>query len=156
MNTITNTPVVLPQSQTPNFKSKNIPTLVSVTQGPDYETRVYETDATSGKKWGVGLASAFIPGVGQAINGEWGKGIGFFLGGIGLPLLVGIAGGFTSVAGGGAKKSLAGLYIAGLAANLGLRIWSIVDAVKNAKSEVTQIVPRNNTSKPQSSINVIG
>ena len=56
-----------------------------------------------------------MPGLGQAVNGQWGKGLGFFFG--------------TGLA--GAAAMLAGPV--GLAAYAGVGIWSIVDAVKNAK-----------------------
>ena len=56
-----------------------------------------------------------MPGLGQAVNGQWGKGLAFFFG--------------TGVA--GAAAMFAGPV--GLAAYAGVGIWSIVDAVKNAK-----------------------
>lgn len=74
-------------------------------------------EAGSGKKWGVGIASAVIPGLGQAINGEWGKAAGFFFGGIAASVVA------------ATTAPLIGL------AGLGLGIWSIVDAVKSAKAE---------------------
>lgn len=73
-------------------------------------------EASTAKKWGVGIASAFLPGLGQAINGQWGKGLGFFLGS-------------------GATAALTVAFPpAGLIAAAGVGIWSIVDAVKNAKA----------------------
>ena len=66
------------QMQNPDFKGSRNTKLVSVSQGEGYETRVYETEASTGKKWGVGVASYFVPGLGQAINGQWGKAAGFF------------------------------------------------------------------------------
>ena len=35
--------------------------------------------------------------------------------------------------------------VIGVLGAIGTTIWSIVDAVKNAKSETTQIIPKNNT-----------
>lgn len=42
--------------------------------------RNYYSSKPSKKQAGVAIASAFIPGLGQAINNEWGKGA-LFLGG---------------------------------------------------------------------------
>lgn len=77
----------------------------------------------------------FIPGLGQAINGQWGKGIGFFLGEVVTEILASFA---------IAKPAIG---ITGAVLNLGNRIWSVTDAVKNAKSEVQQIVPKNQTEE---------
>ena len=82
---------------------------------PEDSTKEAPKKASGAKKFGVGLASAFLPGLGQAVNGQWGKGLAFFFG--------------TGVA--GAAAMLAGPV--GLAAYAGVGIWSIVDAVKNAK-----------------------
>ena len=108
----------VPQSQA--FKGKEI---------NDQFVKKYEVEATTGKKWGVGIASTFLPGLGQAINGQWGKGIGYFLGVNALAFAAQFA---------GFKGKLVGALVAGVGA-LGLGITSIVDAVKNAKSEVTVV-----------------
>ena len=124
----------------PNFKHQNPyykGKLVSVKQFPDYEERKYEQEASTGKKWGVGIASAFINGLGQAINGDWGKAAGFFFGGI--------AGGYL----GKAVAGKAGMWAVGF----GVGIWSIVDAVKSAKTTVTEIVPYSNQTTQQLSVN---
>jgi len=74
-------------------------------------------EASSGKKWGVGIASAVVPGLGQAINGQWGKAAGFLV---------------------GAMASNALAFVSPLIACpviLGVGIGAIVDAVKNAKPE---------------------
>lgn len=73
-------------------------------------------EASTGKKWGVGIASGLIPGLGQAINGEWGKAAGFFLGNVALN-----------------GMAFAVSPLLAIPA-LGINIWAIVDAVKNAKS----------------------
>lgn len=112
------------QHQNPYNKGK----LVSVKRFPDYEERIYEREGSTGKKWGVGIASGIIPGLGQAINGSWGKAAGFFFGN----MAVGLVGRYT-----GAK-------IPALLCGLGVNIWSIVDAVKGAKSKATEIVPHSN------------
>ncbi len=69
-----------------------------------------------GKKIVAGVASAFLPGVGQAINGQWGKAAGFLIGAIAAPLLVGFITSSTILL---------------VAVKLGINIASIVDAVKN-------------------------
>lgn len=71
-----------------------------------------------------------MSGLGQFINGDVGKGFGF--------LVAGVASCVAMVA--GMMKGSKGLYLGGVLATLGTDIWSIVDAVKNAKSETVQIV----------------
>lgn len=110
---------------TPKFKSRTDSPLKSVQRFPDYEVRTYETEGSTGKKWGVGIASAIIPGLGQLINGEWLKGGGFFIGALAAELL-----GAMLVGRGG--STLGGLAV---------RTWSTIDAVNNAKTTTTQVVP---------------
>ena len=154
-------PVITNQTvQNPNFKGERKTKLVSVSQGDGYEARVYETEASTGKKWGVGIASYFVPGLGQAINGQWGKAAGFFGGSIlsgvlaytgAMKPLIDMAKSdiLESVKNGKQlpKSSKGGvpLMVIGVLGTIGTTIWSIVDAVKNAKSETTQIIPKNNT-----------
>lgn len=71
------------------------------------------------RKWGVGIASACLTGLGQIINGEVGKGLAFFLGSI-------LAGG-VSLAAYRSNRTFGSLI--GLA-SMAIPIWSIVDAVK--------------------------
>ena len=71
-----------------------------------------------------------MAGLGQFINGDIGKGIGFLV----TEFALGIASGIAF----GAKK--AGLGFGAVAASIIPGVWSIVDAVKNAKSESVQIV----------------
>lgn len=113
-------------SAVPAFKGK-APVLVETRRNGDVEERRYEVEASTGKKWGVGIASFFISGLGQAINGDWGKAAGFFIGSV-----------VTTVA--ATRGKLATALVAGLA-SLGITVASIVDAVKNAKSTEVQIVP---------------
>ena len=132
------------QSVSPNVNFKSVNTrLVSVEQKGDYEVRKYETEGSTGKKWGVGLASAFLPGLGQAINGDWGKGFGFFFGTL-----------FTYAVGviGMAKNSAASML--GALASLGIGIWSIVDAVKGAKTETVEIVRKDKSEKQEKSVDI--
>lgn len=127
------TPVLTNQVYNSAFKGERKNRLVSMSRGEDYEVRTYETEASTGKKWGVGLASFFCSGLGQAINGEWGKGAAFFLGSL-FPAMISS---FAITAGKFGTSAIAGLTV------LGVNIWSIVDAVKNAKSETTQIFSIN-------------
>ena len=76
------------QSYNFNFRNKLKTQLVSIEKHPDYEARVYETPASTAKKFGIGFASASIPGLGQAINGQWGKAAGFFFGELFGPTLI--------------------------------------------------------------------
>ena len=131
-------PTTVPTTQTVdqkkvNFKS-NQPNYgpKEVRDFPDRTEYVYETDGSTGKKWGVGIASAFVPGLGQAINGQWGKGFAFLAGAV-LPQIIGGVAGISGKAG---TAILGGLV------SVGVGIWSIVDAVKGAKSTETVIMPK--------------
>ena len=91
----------------------------------------------------VGLASAFIPGLGHAINGNWGKGISFFLGSIAGALLA-----IPTVMLG--DNSRIGEIVGGIGALslvIAPRVWDIVIAVKSANSEAKQIVPKEESRK---------
>lgn len=101
------------------------PEIKNVQEFPDHYVYTIKGEASTGKKWGVGLASAFLTGSGQAINGQWGKAAGFFGGAIGAGMLM-------------KQNKILGSIVA-----TGVGIWSIVDAVKNASSDVKQIVPKN-------------
>lgn len=97
----------------------------------DQFVKSYEVKATTGKKWLVGLASSWCPGLGQAINGQWGKAAGYLLG-------------FSGLAAGSAvalMRGKMGLGFATAAGALAVGISSIVNAVKNAKSTV-QVVDK--------------
>ena len=117
-------------SYRPNFKGA--PDVKEIDKGSYIEKHV-TTEASSGKKWGVGIASFFIPGLGQFINGDVGKGLAFLGGGITSYVLANVA----------MMRGKLGLAsVAGIAA-LGTGIASIVDAVKSAKSETIQIVNKD-------------
>lgn len=79
-------------------------------------------EASTAKKWGVGIASGCITGLGQIINGEVGKGFAMLGTAFGLGLLGNLGG----------KKSTAIRGLSYIAA-FGVGVYSIVDAVKNAK-----------------------
>ena len=118
------------QTNVQNHCFKGGTRIKSVEQYPDYKVVTMETEASTGKKWGVGIASATVCGLGQGINGQWGKGLGFFFGSI--------AAATASLLIGGMKPL--GMGLAYLTSGA-IGIWSIVDAVKNASTETTQIIP---------------
>lgn len=85
----------------------------------------------------AGVASFFIPGLGQAICGEWARGLCFFAGNVGLSVLflttAQIGGSNFDAAkrqGGEGFSAFAVCIALGAAA---LDVWSIVDAVQVAK-----------------------
>lgn len=125
VNSIANNPNY--QSSKMSFKGRE---LVSEKEYPDYTEKRYNTDASKGKKWGVGVASFILPGFGQFINGEVGKGVGF-LGAVitcSMPIMFSY------------KK---GVFITSGLLSLATRIFSVIDAVKNAKSEAIEFIPKN-------------
>ena len=143
------------------FRKNKEPELVDIKRTPEYEIRTYNVEASKNKKWGVGIASFFIPGLGQAINGSWGKGIGFFLGSVIVPGILGAAPLLSVIK--DAKnetkghpkftKTLVASYILAILASIGIRIWSIVDAVKNAKTELQQAIHIRQGESPVRIIN---
>ena len=84
-----------------------------------------------------GVASFFIPGLGECINNEWGRGLGKFFGNYALIT----AGYICSIYAANSPAYIAGgtistcVYaaLACYAAAIGIDVWSIVDAVRIAK-----------------------
>ena len=72
---------------------------------------------------GSGIASFFIPGLGQMICGEWGRGFAYLGGHVGCNILIGL----SAIA----EKDT--LVLMGLAGILAIDICSIVDGVRVAK-----------------------
>lgn len=73
--------------------------------------------SNTGKKWGVGIASAVIPGLGQLINGEIGKGIAMVAGNVACWFMI--------------RKAPKGVASSvGWVGGIALNVYSIVDAVK--------------------------
>ena len=95
-----------------------------------YDTKNYWSQPTDpySRGW-AGFASAIIPGLGQGVAGEWGRGALFFLGNLGINIL-----GYTqrSVDSYG-YYTYTDLYWVILAAGLAFNIWSMCDAVHVAK-----------------------
>ena len=81
--------------------------------------------ASNAKKWGVGIASGMISGLGQLINGEVGKGAGYFGASVGTFIIARV----------GMVQKIPALAVLGGLGNLAVGVSSIVDAVKHAKSE---------------------
>ena len=139
--------------QKPQFKGRT--KIKSVEQYPDYKVVTMETEASTGKKWGVGIASAAVCGLGQAINGEWGKAAGFFVAGNFIPpVIAAVAGGIVGLKGGKIGSLGGPMAMLGLLASIVVpRVWSIVDAVKNASTETTQIIPNKNDNATKINVN---
>ena len=113
------------------------PPIKSVKEFPDHYEYTFKEEASTGKKWGVGIGSFIIPGLGQAINGQWGKAAGMFDG-------FGVVNYF-------AKKSAKDLKInfPALIAGWALAIFSSYDAVKNSGSEFKQSFPKEQVLNAQ-------
>lgn len=103
-----------------------------------YNHRLYLRDFRDAYSPGwAGVASFFIPGLGQGVAGEWGRALGVFAGDLGLSLL------FYSAAGVGnslydyqTETGGEGAYAVAIGALVGMvvyDIWNICDAVKVAK-----------------------
>lgn len=105
------------------------PEVLNVKEFPNHYVYTIKDEASSGKKWGVGIGSFFLPGLGQAINGQWGKAAGFFGGAVAAYLLQ-------------ISRSIFAIKALGALSYLGITVWSIIDAVKNASSKTKQIVPK--------------
>ena len=104
-----------------------------------------------------GICSLFVPGLGQMLNDEPGRGLGFLAGsaGFGLVTLVGYASLISSVMDGygyhenGQAIGGAGLFLLGLSGMTAVSIWSIVDAVHVAKVNNMYIRDLRKTSSLQ-------
>ena len=92
--------------------------------------------------WLMGLSSAFVPGLGQMISGETGRGIAFLgsslaLTGVtyaGLAIAVKDVETYSDGSTSGELNSTGvAIMLAGLAATIAVDVWAIVDAVKVAK-----------------------
>ena len=145
---------------------------VNVKEYPDRYVYTYEEQGTTGKKIGVGVASYFVPGLGQAINGQWGKAAGFFAGINGGRLILGSIIAAPLLEGMRltnkkltheeqlekiaklATKNMVGVVLGSLLV-AAVNIWGIVDAVKNTKSNRDVVVmkePASAQAAPQPAI----
>lgn len=80
----------------------------------------------------IGFGEFFIPGLGNAITGEWGRAAGFFAANVGLGLL-GRTQRSVEKNGNTYYYTYNGMYWVIAAVRLGINIWSICDAVHVAK-----------------------
>lgn len=96
-----------------------------------YDTKYYVPDTHDpySRGW-AGVASLFIPGLGQAIDGEWGRGAIFFLGNVGLGVIELSQRSWNEYFN---RYEYSGVSYVALAARVALNIWSICDAVHVAK-----------------------
>lgn len=110
----------------PNMKYKELKGL--------YNYKEYEaTFADRYSPGWTGVASAFIPGLGECINGEWGRGLGKFFGNVALMTTANVFVQKSYVDPYSAWQTGIVVGVVCYAAALGLDIWSIVDAVRIAK-----------------------
>lgn len=101
-----------------------------------YNYRTYTHQIGDPYNIGVaGITSLLIPGLGQMISGEAGRGVAFLGGYVGCLVVygVGAASAIMDIDGGGTGASGAGVMLLGLGGALAVNIWSIVDAVHVAK-----------------------
>lgn len=108
-----------PNSLTCNRKFNVAKNINKIEFGEKEEEKNHKKDSLTAKKWGVGIASGLITGLGQLINGEVAKGLTMFGSAVGLVTIMKLA---------KRKKPLISsiCWIAGTS----LGIYSIVDAVK--------------------------
>lgn len=102
-----------------------------------YDFRQYVPEVGDPYNPGVaGIASFFIPGLGQMISNEGGRGAGFLGGYVGCWVVYGIGVGSMSndiAMDGYYDGAGAGLVLLGIGGALVVNIWSIVDATRVAK-----------------------
>lgn len=90
-----------------------------------------------------GLCSFFVPGLGQMLSGESGRGLGFLAGYVGSVVLYGVGAAQDL---GTEGQSGSGTMLLGAGGMLAIGIWSIVDAVKVAKVNNMYSWDKNKTS----------
>ena len=116
-----------------NSVSKNIVAGMSYREYKKlYDTRNYVPERSDpySRGW-AGFASLIIPGLGQGIDGEWGRGLLFMLGNIGSYLMM--SGSLAIDSNGNIVVVNEGTYLLGWIAGITLNTWSVCDAVHVAK-----------------------
>ena len=100
----------------------------------DYHTYTYQAGDPYNPSV-AGLTSFLIPGLGQMLSGEGGRGAAFLGGYVGCLVVygIGVGVGTADINNGGTGAAGGGLVIVGLLGAIGVDIWSIVDAVHVAK-----------------------
>lgn len=100
-----------------------------------YDTKYYipQREDTYSRGW-AGVASFFIPGLGEGIDGQWGRACAIMGTNFGL-LIVQLTDTYISkdYANGTTTISMGGVALGTLAARAALNIWSIFDAIHIAK-----------------------
>lgn len=102
----------------------------------NYNPRYYVHDASDAySPFWSGLASLIIPGLGQGICREWGRGLGIWAGHFGCMtlFLVGAKAGADLSNAGESPDGPYNLALAALIGTMGIEIWNIFDAAKVAK-----------------------
>lgn len=114
----------------PGMKYRN---LKHIYDYKDYQPSIYESHSPGG----MGVASFFIPGLGQMISGEVGRGLAWLGGHVAAYSIMGIGSALSSSGDyyGEEKMERTGdiLIIAGLASTLTIDICAIVDAIRVTK-----------------------
>jgi len=99
----------------------------------------------------AGLTSFLIPGLGQMISGEGGRGAAFLVGFVGCAIIsvVGVNQSYTyndiSPGNEGSIVIVAGLVVTGFIGMIGVDIWSIVNAIHVAKVNNLAFRDKNKT-----------
>lgn len=114
----------------PGMKYRN---LKHIYDYKDYQPSIYESHSPGG----MGVASFFIPGLGQMISGEVGRGLAWLGGHVAAYSIMGIGSALSSSGDyyGEERMERTGdiLIIAGLASTLTIDICAIVDAIRVTK-----------------------
>ncbi len=99
-----------------------------------YDVKFYVPERNDPYSRGLaGVASLLIPGLGQAIDGEWGRAFGFFASNVALAMTAEAHITEVDEYGQAYKKDVDSTWWLIQAARIALNIWSICDAVHVAK-----------------------
>lgn len=129
---------VFNETKQPSYKANTTQNIVEGMKYREYkdfyDTKFYvhQPGDPYSRGW-AGVASFFIPGLGECIDGEWGRGLAFIGANMGLGLL-----GLNQITAyvdsyGNTTYQYNGLYWVIQVARMALNIWSICDAVHVAK-----------------------
>lgn len=100
----------------------------------DYNRKEYvSTPYDKYSRGWAAVGSAVIPGLGQALDGEWGRAAGFFFGDIALRTMTALSVSSETDTQGNTTYEATPYFWGFLAADLALNIWSIIDAVHVAQ-----------------------
>jgi TM2 domain-containing membrane protein YozV len=114
-----------------------------------YDYKMYQPQVGDPYNPGVaGLTSFLIPGLGQMIAGEGGRGAAFLGGNAGTLVLLFVGSGMSAadIEDGGDGSSGLGLVTVGALGALAVDIWAIVDAVRVSKVNNMAFQDKNKTS----------